>query len=234
MNNLNLDLSKFKMYYEDNQKTVRMVALILIVGLSILFFWIRGDTGNVELNVSGDDGTDILDESDLSEDMYNDDPEEEGAVSSSKPGIAYVDISGEVKLPGVYKVTSETRLFEVIDMAGGLTDDADISSLNRAERVQDGQKVVVRAFGESEEGGTDGEAGISGNSESALDDSGKVNINIADLSTLQTIAGIGPSKAQSIIDYREQNGYFTTIEEIMYVSGIGEKTFASIKDQIVV
>ena len=234
MNNLNLDLSKFKMYYEDNQKTVRMVALILIVGLSILFFWIRGDTGNVELNVSGDDGTDILDESDLSEDMYNDDPEEEGAVSSSKPGIAYVDISGEVKLPGVYKVTSETRLFEVIDMAGGLTDDADSSSLNRAERVQDGQKVVVRAFGESEEGGTDGEAGISGNSESALDDSGKVNINIADLSTLQTIAGIGPSKAQSIIDYREQNGYFTTIEEIMYVSGIGEKTFASIKDQIVV
>ena len=234
MNNLNLDLSKFKMYYEDNQKTVRMVALILIVGLSILFFWIRGDTGNVELNVSGDDGTDILDESDLSEDMYSDDPEEEGAVSSSKPGIAYVDISGEVKLPGVYKVTSETRLFEVIDMAGGLTDDADISSLNRAERVQDGQKVVVRAFGESEEGGTDGEAGISGNSESALDGSGKVNINIADLSTLQTIAGIGPSKAQSIIDYREQNGYFTTIEEIMYVSGIGEKTFASIKDQIVV
>ncbi len=234
MNNLNLDLSKFKMYYEDNQKTVRMVALILIVGLSILFFWIRGDTGNVELNVSGDDGTDILDESDLSEDMYNDDLEEEGAVSSSKPGIAYVDISGEVKLPGVYKVTSETRLFEVIDMAGGLTDDADISSLNRAERVQDGQKVVVRAFGESEESGTDGEAGISGNSESALDDSGKVNINIADLSTLQTIAGIGPSKAQSIIDYREQNGYFTTIEEIMYVSGIGEKTFASIKDQIVV
>ena len=234
MNNLNLDLSKFKMYYEDNQKTVRMVALILIVGLSILFFWIRGDTGNVELNVSGDDGTDILDESDLSEDMYSDDPEEEGAVSSSKPGIAYVDISGEVKLPGVYKVTSETRLFEVIDMAGGLTDDADISSLNRAERVQDGQKVVVRAFGESEEGGTDGEAGISGNSESVLDDSDKVNINIADLSTLQTIAGIGPSKAQSIIDYREQNGYFTTIEEIMYVSGIGEKTFASIKDQIVV
>ena len=230
--NFNLDLNKFKTYYEENQKTVRMAALILIVGLSVLFFWIRGGSGNVEMNVSGND-PDIQEEGELD---YGDefeltDDEGEGAAAS-KPGVAYVDISGEVKLPGVYKVTSETRLFEVIDMAGGLTDEADANSLNRAERVTDGQKIIVRAYGE-EQSETEGSGG-SYPSDSEFDASGRVNINMADLSSLQTLPGIGPAKAQAIIDYREQNGYFTNIEEIMFVSGIGEKTFASIKDQIVV
>ena len=233
MNILNLDLSKIKLYYEDNQKTVRMVALILIVGLSILFFWIRGDSRNVELNVSETSDGEVFEEGEFpnGEDVSAEGKEGE-AVSSSRPGVAYVDISGEVKLPGVYKVTSETRLFEVIDMAGGLKDDADVNSLNRAEKVSDGQKIIVKAYGDSSDE-SEGEGGVPSSS-GGTDDSGKVNINIADLSTLQTITGIGPSKAQSIIDYREQNGYFTTIEEIMFVSGIGEKTFASIKDQIVV
>ena len=233
MNNFNLDLSKFKSFYDDNQKTVRMAALILIVGLSILFFWIRGGSGNVEMNISQGD-MEYSGEEDLTDGyIYDAEGEEGDAVTSSKPGIAYVDISGEVRLPGVYKVTSETRLFEVIDMAGGLTDDADANSLNRAERVSDGQKIIVRACGEeSAEAAGDGMEASDPDSE--FDSSGRVNINIADLSSLQTLPGIGPSKAQSIIDYREQNGYFTTIEEIMFVSGIGEKTFTSIKEKIVV
>ena len=233
MNILNLDLSKIKLYYEDNQKTVRMVALILIVGLSILFFWIRGDSRNVELNVSETSDGEVFEEGEFTDgEVVSAEGKEGEAVSSSRPGVAYVDISGEVKLPGVYKVTSETRLFEVIDMAGGLKDDADVNSLNRAEKVSDGQKIIVKAYGDNSDE-SEGDSGTPSSS-GGNDDSGKVNINIADLSTLQTITGIGPSKAQSIIDYREQNGYFTTIEEIMFVSGIGEKTFASIKDQIVV
>ena len=92
--------------------------------------------------------------------------------------------------------------------------DADLGALHAADAAGDGMEAS--------------------DPDSEFDSSGRVNINIADLSSLQTLPGIGPSKAQSIIDYREQNGYFTNIEEIMFVSGIGEKTFASIKDQIVV
>lgn len=220
--NFNLDLNRVKLYIKDNQKQVRMAALILIVGLSILFFWIKGDSGTIKLedNAEEDIGT--------SEEVGIKD--EEGEETGASLEDIYVDISGEVKDPGVYKVTTETRLFEVIDMAGGLTGKADTNSLNRAEKVTDGQKVIVRAIGETNDQEYDsydqnyyGEEDVSG---------GKVNINIADIEALQILPGIGPQKAKSIIDYREQNGYYSTIEEIMNVSGIGERTFDSIKDMI--
>ena len=233
MNILNLDLRKIKMYYDENQKTVRMVTVILIVALSILFFWIHGDSRTVEVEGASTE-TDASADSLSDEDLMD---EQETGDTSVSPATAYVDISGEVRIPGVYKVTTETRLFEVIDMAGGLTKRADANSLNRAEKVTDGQKVIVRAVGEGTDQTSYGSV-LSGESSSyygsETDETGKVNINTADSDTLQTIPGIGPSKAQSIIDYREETGYFTRIEEIMSVQGIGEKTFASIKDMITV
>ena len=236
MNNLNIafDLDKFRTYLEENRKTVRMVALIMIVGLSILFFWIHGDSRTIEMDEA--DGTDAYDtEGGEYNDLYmteesTGDMQAYGEVTApvSGGGASYVDISGEVNNPGVYKVSSDTRLFQVIEMAGGLTEKADPNSLNRAERVSDGQKIIVRAYGE------EGESTVSSSYEGSEESSagGRVNINLADLSELQTLPGIGPAKAQSIISYREQNGYYTAIEEIMYVDGIGEKTFASIKDMI--
>ncbi|MBQ5954514.1 MAG: helix-hairpin-helix domain-containing protein [Firmicutes bacterium] len=228
MFNVDFDLNRIRNFYEENAKTVRMAALIIVVGLSILFFWIHGDQG-----------TRVISEAEArtgeAVESYEDPQYDEQAADQEAPAassVAYVDISGEVNKPGVYKVTTETRLFEVIDMAGGLTENADPDSLNRAEKVTDGQKIIVLSYDESSE---------IGNSSSSVPDYGltsdegdKVNINTADSSELQTIPGIGPAKAQSIIDYREQNGYFTTTEDIMDVTGIGQKTYASIKDYIVV
>ena len=228
MFNVDFDLNMIRNFYEENSKTVRMAAVIIVVGLSILFFWIHGDQGTRVIS-EAEAGTGEAVES------YEDPQYDEQAADQEAPdasSVAYVDISGEVNKPGVYKVTSETRLFEVIDMAGGLTENADPDSLNRAEKVIDGQKIIVLSYDESSE---------IGSSSSSVPDYGltsdegdKVNINTADSSELQTIPGIGPAKAQSIIDYREQNGYFTATEDIMDVTGIGQKTYASIKDYIVV
>ena len=228
MFNVDFDLNRIRNFYEENAKTVRMAALIIVVGLSILFFWIHGDQGTRVIS-EAEAGTEETAES-YEDPQYNEQAADQEAPAASS--VAYVDISGEVNKPGVYKVTSETRLFEVIDMAGGLTENADPDSLNRAEKVTDGQKIIVLSYDESSE---------IGKSSSSVPDYGltsdegdKVNINTADSSELQTIPGIGPAKAQSIIDYREQNGYFTTTEDIMDVTGIGQKTYASIKDYIVV
>lgn len=228
MFNVDFDLNRIRNFYEENSKTVRMAALIIVVGLSILFFWIHGDSGTHVIS-EAEAGTEEAAGS------YEDTQYDEQAADQEAPAassVAYVDISGEVNKPGVYKVTTETRLFEVIDMAGGLTENADPDSLNRAEKVTDGEKIIVLSYDESS---------AIGNSSSPVPDYGltsdeedKVNINTADSSELQTIPGIGPAKAQSIIDYREQNGYFTTTEDIMDVTGIGQKTYASIKDYIVV
>ena len=228
MFNIDLDLNRIRTFYEDNQKTVRMAALIIVVGLSILFFWIHGDSRThviTEADAGSDETADIISDE-------TDDSDEDVSASSVSETVAYVDISGEVNKPGVYKVTSETRLFEVIEMAGGLTENADPDSLNRAEKVTDGQKVIVLSYEAAAESRSSSSSSSSYSSSS--DNSDKININTADSSELQTIPGIGPSKAQSIITYREQNGYFSSTEDIMEVTGIGQKTYASIKDYIVV
>ena len=228
MFNVDFDLNRIRNFYEENAKTVRMAALIIVVGLSILFFWIHGDSGThviSEAEVGTEDAAGSYEDAQYDEQAENHDVQ-------AGTTAAYVDISGEVNKPGVYKVTNETRLFEVIEMAGGLTENADPDSLNRAEKVTDGEKIIVLSYEESSER----EKSSSSVPDYGLtsDEGDKVNINTADSSELQTIPGIGPAKAQSIIDYREQNGYFTTTEDIMDVTGIGQKTYASIKDYIVV
>ena len=136
----------------------------------------------------------------------------------------YVDISGCVNSPGVYKVKAGTRLFQVIEKAGGITDDADVETINRAEEVQDGQKIIIYAEG------SESDKQISGGGEQ----DGKININRADSDQLQEIPGVGPATAQKIIEYRQSSGNFSSIEELMEISGIGEKTFAEMKDHITV
>lgn len=230
MLNFNIDLNKIRQFYEDNEKTVRMAALILCIGLSILFFWVHGSSETVE--IEGKDADSYTESEELPEgDAEYEDDEEASSDERSSTGFIYVDISGEVNKSGVYKVTQNTRLFEVIEMAGGLTDKADDSSLNRAEKVTDGQKVIVLSRDEARASSGKQEGSVS--DAGGNDDEGKVNINTAGSAELQNIPGIGPAKAQSIIDYREKNGYFTSEEDIMNVSGIGQKTYASIKDYIV-
>lgn len=156
--------------------------------------------------------------------------------SDSKKAIAasevYVDVDGAVVTPGVYRLREGTRVAQAIDAAGGLTPEADVAGLNRASKVVDGQKIYVPHVGEQQTvdavaGSGPGEASAGASVASDL-----VNINTANAAELQTLSGVGPSMAQSIIDERTHNGPFTSIEDLMRVSGIGEKKFAKIKDCI--
>lgn len=137
--------------------------------------------------------------------------------------------------PGVYRLKDGARVSQAIDAAGGLTAEADVTGLNRASKITDGQKIYVPTVGEQQTaaavGGAESSASTTPGTGSS---SGLVNINTASAAELQTLSGIGPSMAQSIIDERTQNGAFASVDDLMRVSGIGEKKLAKIKDCICV
>ena len=139
----------------------------------------------------------------------------------------YVQIDGAVKKPGVYKLPADSRVFLLIEKAGGLNKDAADSELNLAELLTDGQKLTVLTKKELKEQKKTAEA-------SGTKSDGKVDINRADQDTLTTISGIGPSRAAAIFAYREENGPFKKTEDITNVSGIGDSTYQRIKDKITV
>ena len=139
-----------------------------------------------------------------------------------------VYVIGQVKRPGVIEIAEGSRLLDAIDAAGGFLDDADDKQINLAMKVKDEGMYVIPKIGEQP----------SNNAVSCIasieEDKGKVNINTANEHDLETLPGIGPTKAKRIFDYREQNGPFKVIEDIKNVSGIGEKTFEGLKDFITV
>ena len=157
-----------------------------------------------------------------------------GWVSESPPsekketgiGECTVYICGAVKHPGVYRLHGDARVCDAVDAAGGLSRKADASAVNQARLLTDGEQITIPRKGKKSS--TKGRTGT--------DDkvSGLVNINQADLAELMTLAGIGEAKAQLIIDYRTENGSFSSIEDIMKISGIKEGIYNRIKDQITI
>lgn len=130
----------------------------------------------------------------------------------------YVDIKGAVKFPNVYRVTAETRLFQLVEMSGGLLSDADIRNINLSARLTDEESIYIPFINDDERIYSDE----------------LINLNTATVEQLDSLPGIGIITAQNIIDYRNNIKVFQTIEEIMNVSGIGEASFAKIKDYITV
>ena len=147
-----------------------------------------------------------------------------------------VYICGAVKKPGVYVMPEGSRIFQLLEKAGGLSADADPVFLNQAELLTDGEQVTVYTREETAE--IPQPARTSGDVPAAAGNSGspdtRININTADAETLQQLNGIGASRAQDIISYRETNGGFGAIEDIMKVSGIKNALFEKIKDDITV
>lgn len=152
-------------------------------------------------------------------------------ASNSDSGQIYVDISGAVRAPGVYIMKEGDRLNDVIQRAGGLKKSADIDAINRVEVIQDGDKLYIPKRGEAGPVQTGGRIPSNKNQSSQGE---IVDLNRADISDLQKIKGVGPSTAENIINYRQQNGRFTSKEELKNVSGIGEKTYDKIKDMITI
>lgn len=158
--------------------------------------------------------------------------------SNSQAGEIYVHVTGEVHLPGLYKLPNGSRVADAINLAGGATSNADIDSLNLASRLKDGDKIVVPKKSEEGAASQSGASNLNNQNQainfSSSGNSPKININTASAKELESLPGIGPVLAQRIVDYRTQKGGFQTIEEIMEVSGIGEKKFQAIKDLITV
>ncbi|MFJ7737900.1 helix-hairpin-helix domain-containing protein [Lysinibacillus sp. NPDC097287] len=163
--------------------------------------------------------------------------ETKGPVEKAVLQQVLVDVKGAVLHPGVYSLNEEQRIIDAVQLAGGYSTEADTQLINHAQKVQDEMVIYIPMKGEKLDEVTSGfvsmpTADTSAGGGSAKD--GKVNLNKADEAALTTLSGIGPSKAQSIISYREENGGFQTIEDLKKVTGIGDKTYEKLKDSITV
>lgn len=147
-------------------------------------------------------------------------------------GDIFVHVVGEVNAPGIVKVPEGTRLYNVIEKAGGMTKNAQTDYLNLADTVKDGQQIRVISKKEYKKLKKKSHGGSQKESQGGSDSSGLININTATADELQTLSGIGEVRAKAIVEYRTQNGNFSKIEDIKNVSGIGDATFNNIKSQI--
>jgi competence protein ComEA len=195
-------------------------------GLAVLMFWLYGLTEEEA----------VPPESALVEEVPVEAVAEEVPAEEAAPVEIAIDIKGAVEMPGIYMMTSDQRVNDAINKAGGLTEKADAAALNLAQKVQDEMVVYVPAKGEdmppaissSAPAGSGEAPGASGGAaEGSL-----ININTADSSGLQELPGVGEAKAQAIIDYRETEGPFAAAEDLKNVSGIGDKTFEKLEPLI--
>ena len=161
------------------------------------------------------------------------DPLDSG-ISADPEGSVFVYVCGAVKKPGVYELEEGSRVFEAVKLAGGVTEDAAPEMIDQARYVTDGETIYMPA--ESEIGENSRNMIREQSSGPVFGDGGKekININTAGKEELMTLTGIGEAKAQSILDYREENGGFQSIEELMEISGIKEGVFNKIKDEITI
>lgn len=190
-------------------------AVLIVAVLAVVWYMDHGDSGRQQ---------EIMPE--LFESAATMPPEPAAA-----DGKVYIHIVGAVKKPGVYSFDSSPRVVEVVEQAGGFTKDAVRSGVNQAQRVEDGSQIVI----ESRDGKKKQAAAGRERTEtqrSAQGESGRININRATKEELMTLPGIGESKAVSIISYRDTNGTFKKIEDIMNITGIKTGVFDKIRDRI--
>lgn len=218
-------------------KKVYVVAVVLAAGA--FFYW--------QQKPQPADNSALLSQTKLQSSSQSAASRQTGAssASSAASGKVVCDISGAVKEEGVYTLKSGARLQDLIDAAGGLTSRAQIKAINRSLLLQDQDKVYIPYKGEktaaaptagmaSNAAASSSSSSSSSSSPAASSAAGKVNLNTATAADLQKLNGIGEKKAEQIIAYREQKGGFKSIDELKEVSGIGDKTFDALKDQITV
>ncbi|MGC9099977.1 MAG: helix-hairpin-helix domain-containing protein [Caldisericum sp.] len=188
----------------DNKKLIVILILLVFIALGIGMY-----IGKTYL-VSNKEQTQTLD-------IQN--------TQELSPQKIKVYVTGEVKHPDVYELEENSIIKDAITLAGGVTENADLISINLAKKLTDGEEVIVPA----KENSTSNSTVSASNAKT-----GKININSATKEELMTLPGIGEVKANAIIDYRTKHGPFKSIHDIVNVSGIGEKTFEKIKDLITV
>lgn len=205
--------------------------IYVILSIILVVLVIGGVTLKRMLNQSNQIAADLEIEEDLllKEEEFSSNEEE---ISQKK---MYVDIKGLVSAPGVYEIKEDTRVIDIINKAGGLLENADTSNINLACLLEDEDVIVISSKEEvlstlendvkieKDDIVTDKEA------ESTLKETGQIDLNTASLEEIMTVPGIGEKKAQDIIDYRLEHGFFESVEELKEISGIGDATFEKIR-----
>ena len=156
---------------------------------------------------------------------------EEATETNEREILLYIYVCGEVKSPGVYTLPEGSRVCDAFSMAGGFTEDAAIDYWNQARLLKDGEMIYVPTIEEAMER----EGDVASDAEISQEDTtGKININTASKTQLMTIPGIGEAKASAIIKYREENGLFSSIEDVKKVEGIKDGVFTKMKEYILI
>ncbi|EEU88474.1 competence protein comEA [Enterococcus faecalis ARO1/DG] len=145
--------------------------------------------------------------------------------------MIYVDIKGAVKVPGIYQLKNQQRIWDALALAGGVSEEADTVQVNYAQKVKDQMIIYVPKKGESVAQSLET---LQESAPAQQNQEEKINLNTATEAELQTISGIGAKKAQEIIRFRDEQGPFKTVEELKNVPGIGEKTVERLKDMLTV
>ncbi len=190
-----------------------LIGAVLFVLLGLMFLIKlkgRSSGADPEMDFMADDRLSVSDRDEDSEDSASEPETEESLL---------VYVSGAVRNPGVYRLPLDSRVYEALDAAGGLTQEAEEGLINLAEPLTDGEMIYFPKKGEDSSG------------QVQLSD-GKVDLNRAGKEELMTLPGIGETKAEAILQYRKEHGPFQTIEELMQVSGIGEALFEKIKNRV--
>lgn len=206
---------------KQNKKLMGIVGIITLLLAFLLFMYISG--GIDQLNNNSID--DIFVEEEASEVSTKDSKEKQELLNVENKIV--VEIKGQVNNPNIYYLKEDSIIDDLIVAAGGLKENANTSKINRAEQLQDHQSIYIPSNEETQNSIEETVSEVNNQSDSNL-----ININSASVSELDDLPGIGPSKAQAIITYREENGPFKSIEEIKNVSGIGQSSFEKIKDLI--
>ena len=209
---MNIKKEDVVLFFRQNVKSIILAfvcSLVMIIGG--LFYYNQSKTEDYSgISFSNTNGNEALNKDEKAEDKHDE--------------KIFVDVKGAVKHPGVFETTKDKRVKDLIEEAGGLLDDADTSTLNLSQKVKDQMVIYVLKHGEKPKQMSDG-----GSSSSNTD---VININTANKEQLMKISGVGKTKAEAIISYREKNGDFKKKEDITKVHGIGKATFEKIKDKI--
>ncbi len=202
----------------EKHKTKLIVMVSILSMVLLLFYSVQGNRSTILQEENATNLNDVV---------LEDPPETVIQPSEEVITKVYVDIKGAIKEPGVYTLQSDQRVDDAIKLAGGFSNEANTNSVNLAEKVVDEMVIYVASVNEEI-------SEVINQIPSNSTKNDKININQASSEELQELPRIGPSKAHSIIEYRETNGFFKSIDELLGVSGIGEKTFEQLEDLITV
>ncbi|MCU9613944.1 helix-hairpin-helix domain-containing protein [Caldibacillus lycopersici] len=214
------------MHWVMQKKTLILITVIAIGAIFVLLTKMHEEES---LRTSAN-----LDSNLLETNATNASPEPSAQTSEaihSEPMVFKVDVKGAIQQPGVYSMKEGDRIIDVVEKAGGFLETADLNQVNLSQKVSDEMVIYVPEIGEDIEANAVVSAAkppVEGSQENGS----IININEADVTMLQNLPGIGPGKAEAIIKYREENGPFQEVTDLMNVSGIGEKTFEKLKENI--